>query len=221
MVQTVPQPNARVAGKKLEILAAASRVFRRAGLHAAGMREIAAESGMHVGNLYYYFRNRQELLAFCQEQTLTGLLELVRDTRRSPDPADVKLARLIEGHVVRLNEELPGSLAHLEVEALEEPRRTEILQRRDRYEREVRAMIEDGMRSGLFRQVDAGVAAKAILGALNWTVKWFQPTGGKSTRQISDEFAQLLVGGLLAPGRSPAGSPAAATGDEARSTPHE
>ncbi|MEO8277220.1 MAG: helix-turn-helix domain-containing protein, partial [Thermoanaerobaculia bacterium] len=41
--------------RRREILAAASRLFRREGLASAGMREIAAELGMTAGNLYYYF----------------------------------------------------------------------------------------------------------------------------------------------------------------------
>jgi AcrR family transcriptional regulator len=204
MVQSLPRDSSaagpRAQHKQLEILAAASRVFRRQGLHATGMREIAAESGMHVGNLYYYFRNKQELLAFCQKQTLSGLLELAETIRRQPSAADAKLYRLVVGHVVRLNEEMPGSLAHLEVEALEGRWRDEILRQRDRYESAICAFIEEGIETGLFRQVDPGVTAKAILGALNWTVKWFQTEGAKTSGEIGAEFAELLVRGLLAPG---------------------
>jgi hypothetical protein len=37
-----------------------------------------------------------------------------------------------------------------------------------------------------------------ILGALNWTVKWYQPGGRRSADSIGEEFADLLVRGLLA-----------------------
>lgn len=187
--------------RQKEILQAASRVFRRKGLHATGMRDIATESAMHVGNLYYYFQNKQELLAFCQEQTLSGLMDLAEQIRRQPWQADEKLFRLITGHVVRLNDEMPGSLAHLEVEALEDPWRKEILKQRNRYESVLRQIIQEGIKRGLFRSLDPGVAAKAILGASNWTVKWYQPRGGKSSHEIGHDFAILLVRGLLAPGR--------------------
>ncbi|HEX6901001.1 MAG TPA: hypothetical protein VF789_14855 [Thermoanaerobaculia bacterium] len=42
------------------------------------------------------------------------------------------------------------------------------------------------------------VPALALLGAVNWTVKWFRPDGGKSAREIGRECAELLVRGLLA-----------------------
>lgn len=198
--QTSEHP--RVAEKKREILAAASKVFRRKGVQAAGMREIAAELGMTVGNLYYYFENKQALLAFCQQDGLDGLLALAEALRREDLPPPTRLARLIEGHVERLNEGTPGSLAHLEVEGLEGALREAILTRRDQYEGLLRELIAEGIRAGAFRSVDTKVAALAILGALNWTVKWFRPDGPKSAREIGRELAESQVRGLLADGVS-------------------
>lgn len=204
-MDTAPSPPADSRlRRKREILEAASRVFRRRGIHAAGMRDIAAEAGMTVGNLYYYFDSKQDLLAFCQEDGLAGLLELAARLRRSGLDADATLYLLVVGHVLRVNEETPGALAHLEVEGLGGRFRDAILRRRREYEEAVEAFIDDGIAGGVFRPVDSKVAAFAILGALNWTVKWYRPGGGKSALEIGREFAELLVGGLLAPGREPA-----------------
>jgi AcrR family transcriptional regulator len=190
----------KVLERKREILDAASRVFRRRGLQATGMRDIAAELGMAVGNLYYYFKDKEELLAFVQEDALAGLLNLAARVRAAPLRADAKLFRLIEEHVVRLNEGTPGSLAHLEVEALGESWRREVQEQRDEYERAFRDLLEEGMAAGVFRPTDPKVSALAILGAVNWTVKWFRPEGGKTAREIGREQAELLVRGVLAPG---------------------
>jgi len=184
--------------KKREILAAASKVFRARGLHAAGMRDIAAELGMAVGNLYYYFQDKEDLLAFVQESTLTGLLSLAERVKALEAPADRKLFLQAAGHVVLLNEGTPGSLAHLEVEALGEARRRPIQARRDEYERSFRRLLDEGVAAGVFRPLDTKVAAFAILGAVSWTVKWFRPGGGKSAREIAGETAGLLVRGVLA-----------------------
>ena len=202
MVQIRSQDRAleRAQERKREIVAAASKVFRAKGLHAAGMRDIAAELGMAVGNLYYYFQDKEDLLAFVQESTLTGLLALAGRVKALDAPLDRKLFLQTAGHVVLLNEGTPGSLAHLEVEALSEKYRRPIQERRDAYERSLRALIEDGIAAGVFRPVDAKVTALAILGAVNWTVKWFRPGGPKSARDIGRETAELLVRGLLAPG---------------------
>ncbi len=191
---------AKIAEKKRDILVAASRVFRAKGLHGTGMRDIAAELGMTVGNLYYYFENKHELLAFCQEDALDGLRALAARVRALPERADTRLYRLIVGHVELLNEGTPGSLAHLEVEALEGEWRRSALAGRDAYERAVQDLVSEGVAAKVFRRCDAKVSALALLGALNWTVKWFRPEGKKSAAEIGVEFAELLVRGLLAPG---------------------
>lgn len=205
-----PRGYEKILGKKREILWAASRVFRSKGLHAAGMRDIAAELGMAVGNLYYYFKDKEELLAFVQESALSGLLDLAARVRALDLQVDQKLWLLLEEHVVRLNdpdEGTPGSLAHLEVEALSERRRTAVMAQRDEYERSVRRLIEEGMDRGVFRAMDSKVMALALLGSVNWTVKWFRPEGGKSAREIGWETAEMLVRGLMVPGVEPTSPP--------------
>jgi hypothetical protein len=84
------------------------------------------------------------------------------------------------------------------VEALQGHRRKAVQERRDRYEAAVRELLEQGAAAGVFRPLDAAVAARAILGALNWTVKWFRADGGKSAGAIGEEIGALLVRGVLA-----------------------
>lgn len=186
--------------RQREILAAAARLFRERGLHGTGMRDIAAALDMTAGNLYYYFGSKQELLAFCQESALDELLVLARDAGEAAERTDTRLFRLLAGHVRVLNESHPGSLAHLEIEALAPPDRSRMLSRRKRYERAYRELIEAGIEAGVFRPADARLATLALLGAVNWTVKWFDSGGRKSVDAVGAEFAELLVRGLLAPG---------------------
>src|SRR5262249_40158992 len=120
--------------------------------------------------------------------------------RALPERADAKLYRLIVGHIELLNEGTPGSLAHLEVEALEGAWRQAALAGRDAYERAVQAIIDEGVAARVFRACDTKVTALALLGAMNWTVKWFRPEGSKSAAEIGADFAEVLVRGLLAPG---------------------
>src|SRR5262249_43870907 len=166
MVQT-PKPIraqenvAKVRERKRAILEAASRVFRKRGVHATGMRDIAAELGMAVGSLYYYFEDKEHLLDFVQEDALAGILALAGRVRGRALRAGDRLYLLIAGHVVRLNDVAqgtPGSLAHLEVEMLGEERRPALLAQRDRYEQHLRELIEEGSVGGLFRPTDPKVA---------------------------------------------------------------
>ena len=199
MVQSVERLEASgPAVRRREILAAASRLFRARGLHATGMREIAAELGMTAGNLYYYFADKQALLAFCQESTLDELMAQAKRIAAQDVSAAARLRRLLVGHVVALNETHPGSLAHLEIEALEPDHRAPLLRKRKRYEQLFRQLIETGIADGSFRPVDPGLATLALLGALNWTVKWFRSSGELTAAEVGDRFAELFLSGLVA-----------------------
>ncbi len=195
----------KIRAKKRAMLHAASRAFRAKGFHDASMRDIAAALGMTVGNLYYYFESKRHLLAFCQDDTLTRLLESVDHAaaaKKHGFPADQRLWLLIVGHVVCLNEAVPGSLAHLELEQLPARARRPLIERRDRYERRLRAVVTEGIAEGRFRRVDPKVAVLAILGGLNWTVRWFRPDGRLSARALGEQIAEQFVRGLLAEGVS-------------------
>ena len=199
MVQIVPGPepvSPRSASRKREILEGASRVFRRQGLYGTGMRDIATELGMHVGNLYYYFENKEEILTFCQEEALSALLALAREVTASGAPPETQLRDLMIGHVLQLNRQVPGSLAHLEIEALTGPARRRVQRQRDTYERIYRELLVAGTRSGAFEIDQPKVAAMALLGALNWTVKWFRPEGDESAEEIAISIADLLLNGV-------------------------
>jgi AcrR family transcriptional regulator len=196
-----PPESPRTLARKREILRAAAEVFRRQGIHASGMREIAAAAGMAVGNLYYYFADKQALLAFCQEDALAGLLELASRVRGLALPADQRLWLLVVGHMLRLHETTPGAIAHLDVDGLAPKARASVLAGRDDYEKAYREVVRQGIAEGAFREVDAKLATLTLLGALNWTAQWYRPDGDKTARQLGEEMADLLVRGLLASGR--------------------
>ena len=83
-----------------------------------------------------------------------------------------------------------------EVKSLSPGRRAEIIAARDRYERDVRRMVQRGIRAGTFRSVDAKVAVFAILGAINWIARWYRPGGAMRAEELGARFADQLMGGL-------------------------
>ena len=63
------QANAqKQSDRRAEILAAAQRCFVRHGFHQTSMQEICAEAGMSPGNLYRYFRSKEDIIAGIAER---------------------------------------------------------------------------------------------------------------------------------------------------------
>src|SRR5207244_4045617 len=95
-----------------------------------------------------------------------------------------------------LVDEVEGSAAHLEVDALAPRLRPLIVAKRDRYERGVRALIAVGIRTGELRPTDPAIATRTFLGALNWTAYWFRPTGAHSAQHVAAIVADQAIAGL-------------------------
>jgi AcrR family transcriptional regulator len=191
-VGSARQPSARVRQRnevrRMDILHAAARVFRRRGIAAAGMREIAEEAGLSPGNLYHYFSGKDEILLFCQERTLERMLAAVDAAHGT---AAERLRSVLRAHVHCMLDELEGATAHLDVEALPKKLRAPMIERRDAYERAVRGIVAEAMPRG-----DAALLTRAMLGAVNWTARWYRPEGAQGPEEIAETLSDYLVKGL-------------------------
>src|SRR3954447_13853149 len=56
------------ADRRDEILVAAQSCFARSGFHQTSMQEICTEAGMSPGNLYRYFRSKEDIIAGIAER---------------------------------------------------------------------------------------------------------------------------------------------------------
>jgi AcrR family transcriptional regulator len=186
------------ASTRIEILKSAAKAFRKLGYHGATVEQIAAALHMKKGNLYYYFRNKEDILFACHNYSLDRLNLLLDEIQHSPLRADEKLQRLIVAFVHTILDELHGTALFLDLEALSPSHLKAVIVRRDQFDRGVRKVLEEGMSEGTFGRGDPKLLGFALLGAVNWIPRWFNPEGPASSQEIADYFARFLIEGLRA-----------------------
>ena len=182
--------------KRIEILRAAAAVFRRRGYHGASVDQIARALKMAPGNLYYYFRNKEEILYVCHDYSLGLILKELRDVEESDLPPNRQIHRLVVAFVHLFIDVLHGTAWTLEMEALSPPLRKKVVAKRDRIDKGFRTILRNGMRSGLFTIRDPTLASFVIFGAINWIPRWYDPAGRATSHEIAQVFADYLVAGL-------------------------
>jgi TetR/AcrR family transcriptional regulator, cholesterol catabolism regulator len=183
-------------GTRVEILKAAAAAFRKLGYHGATVEEIAAALHMKKGNLYYYFRNKEEILFACHQYSLDRLLGILDDIEHSGVSPEQKLRRLIGAFVHTILDELHGTALGLDLEALSPAHLRTVIVRRDRFDKGMREVLKEGIRSGTFVYADAKLLSFAILGAVNWIPRWYSPDGPSTSEEIAEKFADYLIAGL-------------------------
>jgi AcrR family transcriptional regulator len=192
----VPRRARRREARRSDILRVAARIFRERGVAETGMRDIADAADVSAANLYHYFRGKDEILFYCQDRALNRMLAAVADARRQERSAAAQLRVVLSAHLRTLLDEVEGATAHLKIEWLSPLLRRRIVAKRDRYERALRSLIAAGVARGELVVDDPALVARAMLGALNWTVTWFDRGGPKSAAAIADVVAEFLVRGV-------------------------
>ncbi|WP_103379821.1 TetR/AcrR family transcriptional regulator [Pseudonocardia dioxanivorans] len=184
-----------------ELYEHATRLFAERGFAGTSLQDIAAALGITRPALYYYVKSKDELLAKLVTEVTNGPLDDLNELAARTDlDAVAKLRGVVEVIVgrrtaqperfrllIRSEAELPAEL----VEAYDEGRR-EVLAT-------IAGIVEDGVRAGRFRPVDARVAALGVLGMCNWVAWWFHPGGRDSGESVVAQLADMAVGALQRP----------------------
>lgn len=181
-----------------DILQAAAQVISKKGFHAASMQDIAEAVHLQKGSLYYHISSKQEILADLLDRGLELLIERISEVLDQPLSPEDKLRQAMRVYLESLAEysDLAAVLL-LEHRSLEPEFQGRHIPRRDRFEGMWRDLIIEGKRAGIFACVSPSLAARALLGVMNWTITWYRPNGPLSASQIADEFAELFLEGLV------------------------
>jgi AcrR family transcriptional regulator len=191
-----PRLSSRRDRRRTEILKSAAAAFRRRGYHGASVEQIADALRMTKGSLYYYFKSKEEILFFCHDWSLDLLLLALAEAREAETSPDAQLRRLIVAFVHMILDELHGTALTLDPQALSPPLLRRIVAKRDAFDQGLRRILKQGMDAGVFAPGDPKLLSFAILGAVNWINRWFDPRGAASSQQIAELFAEYLVNGL-------------------------
>lgn len=76
-----------VEKRRLQICKAAEKLFSKKGYHRTSVKEIAKVSGISIGSLYDYIKNKEDILYFFYEQYVNELEKRIKEeTKGAKDP---------------------------------------------------------------------------------------------------------------------------------------
>jgi AcrR family transcriptional regulator len=180
--------------RRADLLCAAARLMRKKGYAATTIREIARAVGMGSGSPFCHFRSKEEILAAIALQGMERALERAETLRMRRMHARRRLHALLRLHAELLHgQEGDFSAVMLrEWRALAPDNRRRLVELMERYEAIwgecLRKVIADGHPAA-----DATLAARLLLGSLNWSLHWFRHDGELDPGQLADATAALFL----------------------------
>jgi len=182
--------------RKQQIEEQATALFKTKGYTASGMRDLAQILGIEAASLYSHIKSKEEILQkICFKMADAFFLAIEQVDESSPEQ---QLSAAIKAHFKVISENIDASAVFFnEWRHLSEPHLTEFLAMRTRYEQYFIEIIHQGIKCRLFRPIDEKFAMMIILSSINWTHRWYRPTGNMSVDEIGDHLYELLINGLI------------------------
>jgi AcrR family transcriptional regulator len=198
-LETEPKRSAKWEARREAIIDTSAKVFAQRGFHATSTAELCDANGIGKGALYYYIGSKELLLVAIHDRVMDEVLTGADRVEAAGGTAPAQLTALGEellevifrypDHVWVFLHEFPA-LSGENVDAFRKRRRE--------YEKSVERVLELGVRSGEFRELDVRMTTRAWLGMHNYTYIWLH-TGarGISARDLARQYADIFIRGIV------------------------
>jgi AcrR family transcriptional regulator len=182
------------SARRSELRVAAARLFRKVGYSRATVRDIAKAVGMQSGSIFYYFKTKEDILEDVMGEGMRLFLEAAAAAQRDEATPRMRLRALLVGHLKALHSRDSDELTVVlsEWRSLSPTTRRRIVKQRDEVDAAWDGVLRDLAAEGLVRG-DLAIVRLAILGAVNWSVQWYDKRGKLAIEELADQLLDLFV----------------------------
>jgi TetR/AcrR family transcriptional regulator, cholesterol catabolism regulator len=198
--RAVAQHDSKSDRSRRRILDAAALSFRRHGFASVTLKDIAERAGLQAGSLYYHFDSKEEIVEAVLAAGVKNAFAATREAVEALGPRADPLARLraaIAAHLRVILTESDYSSANLRIFGqLPDAIRRRHLKLQRAYGGFWRVLFQDAADAGVIRaDLDLSIIRMLTLGALNWSVEWYQE-GRRSPGEIAAHVSTMILDGL-------------------------
>jgi AcrR family transcriptional regulator len=184
--------------RRAAVLAAAAREFNARGIGRASFARIARELGITRAALYYYVKDRQDLVRQCYAQSCAAMAADLAAAERAPGTA---LARVLAFVRASLDPERAPLAVLSELDYLTGLPRAEIAAAHEANISRLRALIRAGDADASLRPCDDEVIAQGLTGVIAWvplSVDWLEGVDPTYRPRTVEALSNLITDGIAA-----------------------
>lgn len=179
-----------------EILDVSSKLFRERGYDRTNLDDVAAALRVTKPSLYYYFRNKEEILLACISAAYARMREALA---QADDPAYSGRRRvelMLRIYMQVISDDTGVSIVLADDRVMSEAGQKQYREMRRELNAALEKRISQGVGDGSLQTNDVAMTAAALFGMFNWVSHWSPTRRAVGPEAISDHFFALVFGGL-------------------------
>jgi len=183
--------------KRNAIIREAALAFNETGYDGTSLDTVAVRLGVTKKALYYYIKNKQELLKeiFLQWGDVQDWA-IERAKNEGKDGLDC-LRLYAKYYVSQVIETMtPMDRIIGELPSLDEDDISQIKKRRKALDEKLAGFVDQAISEGIATQQSSGMVIKVVNGALDWMFKWYKPTGPKTLDDQVEAVMSIIFKGI-------------------------
>ncbi len=182
--------------RREELMDAALEVFLRYGPRKGTLEDVASKAGMATTSLYYYFKNKREIIRAVASREIDRLIVNIQQALEQPGSYEERLARMWQVTFERFN-------INMDIDEFIEVLQysMEFLGRLEEFQdAQVRKLLSEGVESGQLHIKDMDLAVIIVVNAMRGTghalIRGENPN---LVHQATEKLARLLIHGMQLP----------------------
>lgn len=185
------------ADKREAVLRAAAQLFNEKGFHATSLDEVAERLNVTKPTLYYYVKNKDEILFDCVHAGLDMVRSGIAEAAQSGGTALDKLRACMRAYADVVTLDFGMCVIRVGEDPLPAEGRRKLRQLKSQIDLEFRKLIEQGIAEGSIAPCNAKLAAFTLAGAISWIGRWYRPDGELTPDEVAEQCIGVLLNGVL------------------------
>lgn len=184
--------------RKDVIIAKAAKLFREKGFSATSMRDLAEHVGVEAASLYNHISSKAEILQEICFKTANNFMSQIEEVDATPNKSAIeKIQAVLRFHIRQMLDNYEEVyVSDREWKHLTDPYLSNMQTQRRAYRQRIASVIEEGIRKGEIKPIDAPTAVLIMLHAVSGIESWHRSKKKIAGEVLEDNMVQILVDGL-------------------------
>jgi len=183
--------------RKEVILEKAAHLFRKNGFNATSMRDLAENVGVEAASLYNHINSKAELLQEICFKIANKFTEHMDELVASDQSAIARIEAVLRFHIRQMIHNFEEVyVSDREWKHLTDPYLSNFKNQRRTHRQRIASIIEEGIRKGEIKKIDAPTAVLILLHAVSGIESWHRSRQKISGELLEQNMIMILIEGL-------------------------